>query len=301
MNTLNRIPTIDDYLNVSAHPLRETGGCALNAKREYDSKCPFVTVITVVKNQKETLEQTIKSVLTQSYLNIEYIIVDGASTDGTLEIIKQFDDKINLWISEPDYGPSDAFNKAVSMAQGDFIFWLSSDDWIDPDFMEIVVQMLLKSSVDFVFGDMVMYKNEGKPLRYKGDRDYAESLMSGYAYLSTPTIVARRECYKKTGLQDIRYKLVADYEWIQRLHSSGAVGLYDSSIIVHRRSGGVGESNVIGSAIEHLKLLRQYGLPKAKAMTCYANYLVRGIIGRLTKFLLPDIIYKKLKRVVRGG
>lgn len=296
---MNRVPTIDDYLKVSAHPRRQVGGSCKAIKWRCDSAHPLVTIFTAVKNRKETLPKTIMSVLSQSYLNIEYVVVDGASTDGTLEVIKQFDDKIDFWISEPDSGTSDAFNKAISMAQGDFIFWMSSDDWIYPDFIETAVQTLLRSGADFVFGDMVMYKNGDAVAVCKGDKDYVKSMMSGNPHFNYPSMVIKRECFQKLGLIDTTYRIINDYEWTLRLHLHGGKGFYNSSLSVHRRVGGIGESHPIRSVLEHLRLSRQYGLPPTKAVVAHLCYFIRGRVGHLAKLLLPDIIYKKLKRVVR--
>lgn len=298
MNKANRVPTIDDYLKAPAHPLRQAGGRRRAIQQSFPER-PLVTVYTIVRNRKETLAQAIMSVLSQSYPNIEYIIVDGASTDGTLEVIKQFDDKIDAWISEPDFGSIDANNKVLSMAQGEITFWLASDDWIEPDFIETAVQAFLNSEADFVFGDMIMYQDEHQVAVHKGDKDYAKSLISGYPRFNFPSMLIKKESFQKIGLLDMNYKIVADYEWVLRLHLNGGIGFYNSSLIVHRRSGGIGDRRIVRNALEHLRLLRQYRLPKTKAMAAYLYYLVRREAGHLRKFFLPDIIYKKLKHCVR--
>jgi len=295
------VPTIDDYLKNNAHLLRYKGARRLIGKRQDDPQFPLVTVITIVRNGKKTLSQAIMSVLNQSYPNIEYIVVDGASTDGTLEVIKRFDDKIDLWISEPDSGTSDAFNKAISMAEGDFIFWLSADDWIVSDFIKAAVQSLLVSGADFVFGDMVMYEQENQAVVYKAEKNYTKSLMSGYPRFHFPTLVIKKECFQRVGLIDLTYKYVADYEWLVRLHLSGGRGLYVNSLIVHRRVGGLGEKYLFRSALEHLRLLRKYRLPKSKAMGIYLYYFMCKRLGGFSKVLLPTLFYKKLKRIRSGG
>lgn len=301
MNSLSQIPSIDDYLKKPAHPLRQTGGCRSAIRRECDPARPLVTIFTIVQNHKDTLPQAIMSVLDQSYPNIEYIVIDGASTDGTLEVIKRFDDKIDLWISEPDSGTSDAFNKAVTMAKGDLIFPLAADDWIDHDLIKVAVETFLSSDADFVFGDMVMYNNGDQVAVYKGDKNYAKSLMSGDPHFNSATMVVKKECYQKVGLMDLTYKYVADYEWVVRLHLNGEKGFYNSSLVGHRRVGGIGESRPVWSILEHLRLSREYGLPVTKAVAAHLYYLVRRGVGHLTKLLLPEIIYTKLKRAVRRG
>ena len=238
MKNVNRFPTIDDYLKTPAHHSRQAGGCRSAIKRQSSPEQPLVTINTIVRNRKETLPQAIMSVLSQSYPNIEFIVVDGASTDGTLEVIKQFDDKIDLWISEPDHNSSDAVNKAISLARGDIVFWLSSDDWIEPDFIELAVKEISSSGTDFVFGNMAMYKDEKLVSVLKGEKDYTKSLMSGNPRFNFPSMVIKRACFQKIGLIDTTYKISSDYEWMLRLHLLGGNGFYESRLIVHRGIGG---------------------------------------------------------------
>ncbi len=301
MNNVNRIPTIDDYLKAPAHSSRQAGGCRSAIKRQSSPERPLVSITTIVLNRKETLPQTIMSVLNQSYPNIEYIVVDGASTDGTLETIKQFDDKIDLWISEPDRGSSDAQNKAFSLARGDMVFWLSSDDWIDPDFIELAVKAFSSSDVDFVFGDMAMYKDAKFVSVLKGEKDYAKSLMSGNPRFNFPSMLIKRACFQKLGLLDATYKISNDYEWTLRLHLAGGNGFHESRLIVHREIGGIADEHPFRSVLERLRVLRQYGLPTTKAVAIHLPHFVRRGARHFVKLILPDIIYKKLKRAVGKG
>lgn len=292
---MNQIPTIDDYLKAPAHPKRQSGGTRAAGRKQRDPGQPLATVVTIVKNNKATLPQTIRSVLGQSYPNIEYIIVDGASTDGTLGIIKQFTDSIDLWVSEPDSGTSEAFNKAVSMAQGDFIFWLSSDDWIEPDFIKTAIRTFLRQDSDFVYGDMLMDESQNSARIYRGDKDYIKALRSGYPRFNFVTMVVRKECFQSAGLIDTAYKFFSDYEWVLRVHLNGKKGIYNDALVVHHRAGGIGESYSMESVLEHLRLLRKYELPKAKAMSAYLYYFVRRMPGYFVKLVLPGTLYKKLK------
>jgi len=301
MKNVDRVPTIDDYLMAPAHPLRQAGGRRWAVKREPDPQRSLVTVITIVRNGKETLPKTIMSVLSQSFANIEYIVIDGASTDGTLDVINQFDDKIDLWISEPDHGPTDAFNKGVSLARGDFIFWLSSDDWIDPNFIELAVKALLSTGADFVFGNMAMYKDGNLVSVIDADKNYAKALTSGNPRFNFPSMLIKKECFQKLSLFDITYKYTSDYEWLLRFHQHGGKGHCENLLIVHRRTGGIGERYPFQSALEQLRILRQHGLPTTKAVATHLYHLARIGVGHLAKLFLPDIIYKKLKRAVRRG
>ena len=291
---MNRVPTIDDYLKAPAHSFRQAGVCRSAIKRQSSPERPLVSITTIVKNSKKTVLKAIMSVLNQSYPNVEYIVVDGASTDGTLEIIKQFDDKIDLWISEPDHSTSDAQNKAISLARGDFVFCLSSDDWIDPAFIELAVKAILSSGVDFVFGDMAMYKDEKLVSVLKGEKDYAKSLMSGNPRFNFPSTLIKRACFQKIGIFDLNFTISNDYEWTLRLHLAGGNGFYESRLIVHRRIGGIADQHPFRSILERLKVLRQHGLPTTKAVAIHLPQFVHRGVRYFVKLFLPDIIYKKL-------
>ncbi len=296
MNNTDRAPTIDDYLKAPAHPFRQAGDRRSAIKRERDPERPLVTIFTIVRNRQKTLPQTILSVLAQSYPDIEYIVIDGASTDGTLDVIKQFDDKIDLWISEPDAGTADASNKAISLARGDFVFWLSSDDWIDPDFIDVAVKTLLRSRADFVFGKMALYENGAPVVVLEGDKDYAKSLVSGNPKFNFPSMVIRRECFERVGLLDLSYRITNDYEWTLRLHLRGGIGVCNNELTVCKGIGGIADSHPFRSALEELRVLRQHRLPTAKAAVIHIYRFARRGLGHLVRFVVPNVIYKRLRR-----
>jgi len=292
-------PTIDDYLRTPAHPLRQTGG-RRSANRITNPDLPLVTIYTIVRNRMDTLPQTIRSVLAQTYPNIEYIIVDGASTDGTLEVIKQFDDKIDLWISEPDRGGPDALNKAISLAQGSIVFTLSSDDWINPDFIEIAVQALQETNFDFVFGNVASYELDGRlDFVSKGDADYAKSMKHRPPRTNNTSMVIRRRCYERVGLIDLSFKNGADYEWLLRLHLSGGKGVYERRLTVCMRKGGVSDTWYFINALEELKALKHHRLPRTRYMFYAFNIAARRAIRHIAKFLMPDRLYRKVMSIAR--
>ncbi|MDA9639781.1 glycosyltransferase, partial [SAR116 cluster bacterium] len=128
-------------------------------KRSFDENIPKVTILTVVKNAEATISRTISAVRSQTYRNIEYIVIDGLSDDDTCTIIKQNQDCISYWNSQADSGPADATNLAISLATGKFIFWFCADDFVDPEFVEHGVDCLLKNGASFVYGDLKRIKN----------------------------------------------------------------------------------------------------------------------------------------------
>ncbi len=117
-----------------------------------------LSIITVVKNSESSIEKTIRSVIEQNYKNLEYIIIDGKSSDGTLELIKKYKDKVSLIISEKDEGIWDAMNKGIELAKGDIIGFLNSDDIYYPDALNIVNEYFEKNNIDFLFGSVKKYK-----------------------------------------------------------------------------------------------------------------------------------------------
>ena len=117
-----------------------------------------ITIITVVKNNKQSIERCIKSVIKQKYKNIEYIVVDGNSSDGTKQIINKYKSKIDFYVSENDLGIWDAMNKGISLSTGDIIGFLNSDDFYYENALEIVSDCFEKKEIDFLFGSVKKYK-----------------------------------------------------------------------------------------------------------------------------------------------
>jgi glycosyltransferase involved in cell wall biosynthesis len=176
-------------------------------------KNPLITIITVVFNNKKFLEKTIKSVLSQSYQNIEYIIIDGGSTDGTLEIIKKYNKKISFWISEKDYGIYDAFNKGLKYATGDLIGFVNSDDILLKDASEYLVKYYRNhSDADFFFGSVKKHwgiLHGYKPWKIKFTWGFYTSHSTGF--------FIKKKLVKLVGMYNIKYKYSADYDYFYRL------------------------------------------------------------------------------------
>jgi glycosyltransferase involved in cell wall biosynthesis len=220
-----------------------------------------ITIFTIVRNAEETIEKTIRSVLSQNYKNFEYIIVDGCSTDRTLEIIKKYEEKINLWTSEKDLSPVDAANKAISVASGEIIFGLSADDWIEPGLLSSIAEIFSQNpSFDFLYGDMHMIYSHEKKL-IKGIINYKNDLMRGDPSFNYPCMAYKKSCFNDIGVYDLKYKFNNDYEYLLRLTFSGYKGYYTPRIRVNRLPGGIGENNHIRSAVDRISIMRKYKIP----------------------------------------
>lgn len=194
-----------------------------------------VSIITVCYNSVKTLEKTIQSVLSQTYKNLEYIIIDGGSTDGTLEIIEHYKDCISLCISEPDNGIYDAMNKGIQHSHGDIIGIINSDDWYAENSVKWVVQYFQHYNVDVVYGDVLLIDENGSADKPK---DCPLDTLWYQMALPHPTVFIKKQSYQTYGLYSLQYKLSADYELILRLYSNHIKFGYINKIIAYFRLGG---------------------------------------------------------------
>ena len=182
-----------------------------------------VSVITVTWNSGATLRDTLKSVLRQTYPDIEHIIVDGGSTDNTMALIKEYEPRYNgrmRWISEPDRGIYDAMNKGIRMATGNVVGILNSDDFYTSDnAVETIAQKMECDDVDAVYGDIhyVNISDLKKCVRYYSSRPFRRWWMRFGFMPAHPSFYCRREVYMKYGTFDISYKVAADFENLLRL------------------------------------------------------------------------------------
>ena len=207
--------------------VRMVGGlrCDKLYKYSYPDK-PLISIITVVYNGDKHLEKTIVSVVNQSYDNIEYIVIDGGSTDKTVDIIKKYSNLIDYWLSEPDEGIYAGMNKGIALATGDLIGIINSDDYYLEDAIEKIAFAAIQYQEANVFHANLMKLFPDKPavIYYSKQR-----LSKDDVYImpvNHPTVFVRRECYNKYGVFDTKYKYVADYDLILRY-------LLDHKIVFH--------------------------------------------------------------------
>ncbi|MBD3789205.1 MAG: glycosyltransferase [Campylobacterales bacterium] len=180
-------------------------------KRSFENK-PLISIITVVFNGEKHLEQTIQSVISQDYDNVEYIIIDGGSTDETLEIIKKYEDQIDYWVSEKDEGIYDAMNKGISLSTGDYTGFLNADDWYDQDTIESIVPHINKDKPGYIFGNTNIFKNEQQIALRKADiRRYKKHSPIGHQSLFVKTYYLRKYSF------ETKYRIVSDYDFIIKL------------------------------------------------------------------------------------
>jgi glycosyltransferase involved in cell wall biosynthesis len=183
----------------------------------------IISIITVTLNAGLVLERTIRSVIGQSYPHIEYIIVDGNSTDCTLKIIKQYQSRITKWISEPDEGIYDAFNKGIKVASGDVIYFLNSDDYLyDNDVIAELANLFIENpDLQFAYGNVLVLDEKVNYQYIRGKYFTCEDLKTG-DMPPHPGFFVKRELIEKIGLFDTRYRIGADFDFITRCFKAAA-------------------------------------------------------------------------------
>lgn len=202
-----------------------------------NKKYPKISIITVCFNSAKTIEQTILSVINQTYSNIEYIIIDGKSTDGTVDIIKKYQDKIAYWVSEPDGGIYDAMNKGIEKATGDYIYFINSGDYVAVDIFN-QIEATLCQGYDFIYGRVYM-RNTNK-LYGKNFNKYSISFQN----ICHQAILYKRNVLVEMGYFDTNYPILAD--WVFNIKCFGNKEIrkdYIEAVFADYEGGGVSETS----------------------------------------------------------
>lgn len=199
---------------------------------------PVVSVVTVVFNGAATLERTIQSVLAQDYPSIEYIIVDGGSTDGTLDLVKRYDERLAYWVSERDKGIYDAMNKGVALCTGEWVALINADDWYEPDAVRRVMEAVNdRPAVNIVHGDIwIHYPNGHKKVKHAKQSGFL--LRYWEMVLNHPSFFVRRSYY--TGRPfDASLRVSGDHKWaVQAWIESSGQFLYLPVVLANFTAGG---------------------------------------------------------------
>lgn len=242
-------PTLMSYATVAAR------------REAVSAPSPCVSIITVVRNGVATLERTIASVQAQQGPVIEHIIVDGGSTDGTQALLERHLRAQDFWISEPDRGIADAFNKGVALARGTYVQFLNADDWLSDGQLARALATLEQSGADFVFGDLVFYRDDRPAFLYRGDPHYADGLRTHLPPVNHPTLLARRALFERVGLFCLEHRYAMEYDWLQRVQGSGGRGVHDPGIVGHMTHEGVSNRAFRGTVREVRDIAIAYGAP----------------------------------------
>lgn len=223
-----------------------------------------VSLITVTYNSAATVAETIESVLAQKYRDIEYIVVDGKSTDGTVEIIESYGSRISKFISEPDRGLYDALNKGIALATGDVVGIIHSDDVLAADdVIQTVVEAFTSFETDSVYGDLLYIdKNDpDKVIRYWQAGRFERKKMARGWMPPHPTFYVRREVYLRHGGFNTDYRISADYDFMVRmLHKKNIRTMHIPVIMVKMKIGGASNRsvrNILRKTMEDIRAMKE--------------------------------------------
>lgn len=248
-----------------------------------NSKPLLVSIITVVYNGQEYIETAIKSVLSQSYPHIEYIIIDGGSTDNTLNVINKYKNAIAKIVSEKDRGIADAFNKGISLASGDIIGLLNSDDWYEQNAIQNIVDNY--SSLDEIICGNIKLYNSNNIYKIK------KSSIKGIKHLMTlwhPAMFCSKYLYNTLGTYNINYKILMDYDFVLRAYLANVKFNVIDFEITNMRYGGVSNKLIKKSMQEGLIIKNKHMGVK---FIHKIEYLYYSVYFNVVIFI-KNIIYK---------
>ncbi|RFZ82223.1 glycosyltransferase [Mucilaginibacter terrenus] len=238
-----------------------------------------ITVVTVCFNAEDTVERTIKSVLVQRYQNIEYIIIDGASTDDTMAIVNRYSEHISIVVSEPDGGIYDAMNKGIALATGDFIGMLNADDvFADENVLADIAHTFENTYTDAIYADLTYLKLNGEVFRKWKSGEYVQGLFNKGWMPPHPTFYCKRQLYSTYGNYDQRFGSAADYELMLRfVHLKQISITYIPRVFIYMLVGGISNATLL----QRLKaLVLDY---KAMSRNNLRNRLLALVLKRTTK------------------
>ena len=263
-------------------------------KRRPDTDRPLVSVVTVCLNSGKYLEEAILSVMNQGYDNIEHIIIDGGSRDGTLDIVKKYQDHIAYWMSEPDNGVYDAMNKGISLATGDIVGILNSDDWYHPRALERLIAAYAKNpGVDVFYGDMLYVRMDGGFLKagdcdiegkYMTRKSAHENMLEKWSIYHPTCFVSRKNYSERKFNPSLKFS--GDYDFLLYLYNAGKKFFYIEEPMVYYRPVGLTSELNYRCVLEKFRIRRRYKL--AKAAKCLIaetrDYLRESLYAYKVKF-----------------
>lgn len=243
-----------------------------------------VTIITTVFNAVGTIEQTILSVINQTYNNIEYIIIDGGSTDGTLQVIDRYRDKLSVVVSEPDNGIADGFNKGIALATGDWIGMINADDWYTSNAVELIISNM--TTTDKVCcGNLLLLGENGFERIKKSKIGWLNYGM----YIMHPTCFVHNSVYRSVGQYDSTFRIAMDFDMFLRIKRAGYRIKHIDEHIACMRTFGV-SNDVNKMHTEELAVM--------KRNLHWSSFLLSGIFNQLNR-LRWRLWYKDPFRIVK--
>ena len=249
---------------------------------------PKISVVTVVRNGMPFVVQTVDSVLAQDYDNLEYIVIDGGSVDGTVDIIKLRQSKIARWISERDEGIADAFNKGLALASGDYILFLNADDVLASAGIvsQVANQILENDFPALIYGDCAYLDRESGTVLHRIEVDFSQIGLRLGKMPPQPSMFSKRSYFEKYGNFDVAFKIAMDFDWFLRGAKHERV-VHTALLITNFRSGGISAVNRDSAVTEIIRALRKNGYIVSEwgALCTKSYFFARSILKHLLKGL----------------
>ena len=265
-------------------------------KKRYSNK-PLISVITINYNMGNYLEETINSVINQTYDNVEYIIIDGGSIDNTIEIIKKYENKIDYWLSEPDAGIYDAFNKGIDLSTGKYINFLNSGDYYcNVDVIKSVYNNIIKDNIDadLIYGGAEYIDVNGKKSILNSNYDLKE-IWKGPTFRHQ-SLFTRTDIQKKMKFKvEPKYRVCADFHFIFYCYYNNYKFCKTDVRVVTYRRGGISD-NPIRNILYNWMIVRQFD-KKAKVHFYYSIKLVNILLFKILKAIMPKPIRKIMIKI----
>jgi glycosyltransferase involved in cell wall biosynthesis len=250
-------------------------------------RSPSISIITAVRNGGELFRDTVESVATQNYEQIEYIVIDGQSSDGTVDVIRAYASKISHWSSEPDRGIADAFNKGIAIAKGEYLLFLNSDDRLSaPDAVARMANAIMANGWPvLIYGDCRVVSRATREQRYVARIVFEPEAFRRGATLPHPGLFMHRSYFERFGVYDVSFRIAMDYEILLR----GALEVrvvHVPEIVTEVSDGGVSTRNGALVISEIVRAMRMHGVIESRLGEWRTKAYFHG--RRLTRRLLEN-------------
>lgn len=256
-----------------------------------------ISIITVVYNRKDDFEKTLNNILSQSYKNLELIIVDGGSTDGTLEIIKKYNQKISCWVSEPDKNIYDAMNKGISMCSGKWINFMNAGDiYHDNDVLKNVFNKDYGSADILIGNSIITYENFSREYQNGNKVD----IWKGARFIHQSCFI--NSDFQKNNLYNEENEISADFEFFFRAIEINKVETADLNLFVSIfQAGGLSDNRRVQALLENYKIVRKKYRFSIKIFSFYGVIILKEIFTSLIKSFLPNYYIKIIQKHIHGN
>ena len=256
---------------------------------------PLLTIVTINFNNSNGLKKTIQSVVDQTSTSFEFVVIDGASTDSSVSVIKQFADRIDFWTSESDFGIYDAMNKGIRKSNGNYVCFLNSGDYFaSSESVNIIVSMIISTNSDLIYCDTNIVNTDGTTLftRVHGVVDNITLLQ---AMINHQSLFVKRNLFDKYGLFDLSFKIKADHDWLIRIARSKPRVTYLPKILVCYEEGGLSDRLRKLVPMERRRIVRRH--TTFIGMMLYRLYSRVGFFKEviMLRRMINHLILKKIK------